>query len=150
MYPLSRHPFAQMAAQASLAAANQGRFKEMHDLLFDSYRHFATLAATAAQELGVPATEAESPQVQTALFMGLAEQLGLDMDRFEADLHSRATLRRIARDTQEVRSTGNPGTPASYVNGRYVKGAKPYEAFKEIVDQALKEAGSAVAADSIP
>ena len=150
MYPLSRHKFAQMAAQASVAAANQGRFKEMHDLLFDSYRHFATLAATKATELGVPATETESPQVQAAVFTGLAEELGLDMERFQADLQSRATMRRIARDTQEVRSTGNPGTPATYVNGRYLGGAKPYEAFKEAVDQALQAGGSSVAADSSP
>jgi protein-disulfide isomerase len=148
MYPLSRHKFAQMAAQASLAAANQGRFQEMHDLLFDSYRHLKTLAVAKAEELGVPAAEAESPQVQAAVFADMAEQLGLDMERFQADFSSRATLQHIARDTQEVRSTGNPGTPATYVNGRFIGGAKAYEEFKKMVDEAMQQGGDTVASDS--
>jgi protein-disulfide isomerase len=141
MYPLSRHKYAQVAAQAALAAANQGRFKEMNDLLFASYRTFKTLGVAKAEELGLTAAEAESPRVQAAVFTDLAAQLGLDMQRFEADLQSDTTLQRIARHTQEVRSTGNPGTPATYVNGRYVKGAAPYEDFKKLVDQALQESG---------
>jgi len=150
MYPLSRHKFAQMAAQTALAAHSQGKFQEMHDLLFDSYTQMKTLAVAKAGELGLAAGEAESPRVQAALFADLARQLGLDMERFQADFSSQATLQQITRHTQEVRSTGNPGTPATYINGRFLGGAKPYEDFQKLVDQALQDAGSAVAADSAP
>jgi protein-disulfide isomerase len=150
MYPLSRHKFAKAAAQAALAAANQGRFKEMHALLFDSYRQLRTLAVAKAQELGVPDAEMESPPVQAALFLSLAEQLGLDTERFQEDYHSEATLRRITRHTQEVRSTGNPGTPATYINGRFLGGAQPYEKFKEMVDRALQEGDASTTAGRIP
>ena len=139
-----------MAAQAALAAANQERFTEMHDLLFANYKQFSTLAATRAADLGLPAGQARSPEVQAALFTGFAEQLGLDMSRFQADLQSEATRRQIAQDTREVRSTGSTGTPASYVNGRFLSGAQPYETFKKMVDEALQESGSAVAAGTVP
>src|SRR5918996_149271 len=94
------HPHAQLAAEAAEAAAAQGAFWPMHDLL---------LAHQDALEL-------------TDL-VRYAEQLGLDVERFADDLRSHARARRIAEDLEGAELSGVSGTPTFFVNGRRHYGA---------------------------
>jgi len=94
------HPRAQLAAEAAEAAANQGAFWEIHDLLL------------AHQD-------ALSPSDLT----GYAEQLGLDFDRFTSDLRELAGAGRIAEDVDSADLSGVTGTPTFFINGRRHFGA---------------------------
>jgi Na+/H+ antiporter NhaA len=87
------HPNAQRAAEAAEAAAEQGAFWEMHDLLLDHQE------ALAYRDL-----------------IGYAEQLGLDVERFEDDLRTRTGAGRIARDVDSADLSGVSGTPTFFVN----------------------------------
>ena len=88
------HPNAQQAAEASEAAAEQGAFWEMHDLLLDHQD------ALGFDDL-----------------LGYAEQLGLDVARFEEDLRTRAGARRVAEDGDSADLSGVSGTPTFFING---------------------------------
>jgi Na+/H+ antiporter NhaA len=94
------HPRAQVAAEASEAAAAQGRFWEMHDLLLDHQD------ALRPRDLA-----------------GYAERLGLDVDRFTNDLRRHAQAARIAEDVDGADLSGVAGTPTFFVNGRRHFGA---------------------------
>ena len=94
------HPRAQLAAEAAEAAAAQGAFWEMHDLLLDHQ-------------------DALSPDD----LMRYAEQLGLDVDRFSDDLRTHAGAARVAEDVDSADLSGVSGTPTFFVNGRRHHGA---------------------------
>lgn len=94
------HPHAKLAAHASEAAAAQGAFWELHDVLLEHQG-----------ELGTPD------------LIDYAEQLGLDADRFADDLARRVGSARIARDVESADLSGVSGTPAFFVNGRRHHGA---------------------------
>ena len=94
------HPRTQRAAEASEAAANQGVFWEMHDLLLDHQD------ALDAEDL-----------------MGYAQRLGLDLDRFMEDLDTRAGATRVADDVDSADLSGVTGTPTFFINGRRHYGA---------------------------
>jgi Na+/H+ antiporter NhaA len=99
--PLSDvHPRAQIAAEAAEAAANQGAFWEMHDLLL-----------------------AHQDALRPPDLMSYAEQLGLDRDRFRDDLQSHANTTRIYDDVDSADLSGVSGTPTFFINGRRHYGA---------------------------
>ena len=87
------HPNAQRAAEAAEAAAEQGAFWEMHDLLLEHQ-----------DALGYPD------------LVGYAEQLGLDVERFEEDLRTRTGAARIAQDVDSADLSAVSGTPTFFVN----------------------------------
>jgi predicted DsbA family dithiol-disulfide isomerase len=70
-----------------------------------------------------------------------ARQLGLDMQRFERDAASSSVRDRVTRDASEAASLGVTGTPAFFINGRFLSGAQPYESFAEIIDRELEKSG---------
>lgn len=115
-YPLPFHQNARRAAIASLAAHRQGKFWEMHDKLFANQR------ALSEDDI-----------------RGYAEELGLDMDEFEADLNDPELEAWVDADMKEGRGFGVTGTPATFINGRKIVGAQPYSAFKKKVDEVLSE-----------
>jgi Na+/H+ antiporter NhaA len=94
------HPNAQVAAEAAEAAAEQGAFWEMHDVLL---RH--------QSELRVPD------------LIGYAEELGLDVERFRDDLRKHSGAARIAEDVDSADLSGVSGTPTFFINGRRHYGA---------------------------
>jgi Na+/H+ antiporter NhaA len=94
------HPNAQLAAEASEAAAEQGAFWEMHDLLLDHQ-------------------DALDPDD----LVGYAGELGLDAERFADDLARRAGAMRVADDVDSADLSGVSGTPTFFVNGRRHYGA---------------------------
>jgi protein-disulfide isomerase len=98
-FPLiHKHPYAQQAAEASEAAAHQGRFWEMHDLLFEH------------QE----ALEAED-------LYGYAESAGLDLSSFKDDLHGRVYASRVLCDVKAGRRSGVTGTPTFFLNNAWLE-----------------------------
>jgi protein-disulfide isomerase len=99
--PLSDvHPQAQLAAQASEAAAAQGKFWEMHDLLLD-----------------------RQDALQARDLIRYAGELGLDVDRFRDDLRKNAGAARVAEDVDSADLSGVSGTPTFFINGRRHHGA---------------------------
>ena len=95
-----RHPLAPMAAEASEAAAAQGRFWEYHDALY------------AAQ-----------PKLSRETMLAVGRDLGLGADRIAADLDSGAHRDRVARDEASAGASGATGTPTFFVNGSRFYGA---------------------------
>jgi protein-disulfide isomerase len=108
------HKKAAGAAAATEAAFVQGKFWEMHDLLF-----------------------ANPKQLDFETYNTYAEQLGLDVEKFKQDYISADIKKRVDGDASEAASLGVTGTPAFFVNGRFLSGAKPFEDFKEVIDQEL-------------
>ena len=94
------HPHAQLAAEAAEAAADQGAFWEMHDLLLD-----------------------HQDALRLDDLVGYAEQLGLDLDRFTTALREHAGAGRVAEDVDGAELSGVSGTPTFFINGRRHYGA---------------------------
>jgi Na+:H+ antiporter, NhaA family len=97
---LERHPLAPMAAEASEAAAAQGRFWEYHDALY-----------------------AVQPKLSRETMLEVGRDLGLDAERIAADLDSGAHRERVARDMASAQASGATGTPTFFVNGSRFYGA---------------------------
>ncbi len=66
-----------------------------------------------------------------------AAEIGLDIEQFKRDIGSSEVKRRIDADTQDAKKVGATGTPAFFVNERFLSGAKPFEAFKVVIDKEL-------------
>ncbi|MGH7860550.1 MAG: DsbA family protein [Candidatus Binatia bacterium] len=114
--PLTQiHPNAMPAAKAAVAAANQGKFWEMHDELFENYRE---LSADNIRKI--------------------AGEIGLDMKRFEQDLGSPETEKLVQEDMALGGRVGVRGTPTFFLNGRQIQNRSP-EALKGMVDGELKK-----------
>ena len=113
-HPLPMHDKASLAAQAAAEANAQGSFWPFHDRLF------ANQGALARADLEAT-----------------AQALGLDMARFRNALDSGVHKSHVEQDTNQAVGLGAGGTPAFFINGRYVKGAQPLESFKAIVDEEL-------------
>ena len=105
--PLRMHSKAPAAHAASEAAHRQGKFWEMHDLIFANQR-----------------------ELTQQKYEEYAQQLGLDMDRFRKDAASPEVKKKVDADAAEAARLGVTGTPGFFVNGRFVSGAKPFESFK--------------------
>jgi formate-nitrite transporter family protein len=99
-FPLASHPHAQEAARAAEAAGLQGRFWEMHDLLYGSQLVWTRAADTRE------------------VFNQFAKSLGLDVERFKIDMESEQVKARIVADQQRAASLGVNSTPAIFINGR--------------------------------
>jgi len=115
-FPLTNiHPYAMKAAGAALCAADQNRFWEMHDLLFQDQD---SLEIDALKER--------------------AKKLGLDLNAFNACLDSPLHAAQIHEDIVAGASAGADSTPTTFINGRYFNGALPLDAISEIIDEELK------------
>ncbi|MCL3777315.1 MULTISPECIES: thioredoxin domain-containing protein [unclassified Actinomyces] len=109
-----------LAAQAGIAAANQGRFWELHDAVY-----------AAADPKGHPEYTEES-------LLAFAEQAGVeDLERFRADMTSQETVDRVAEATQHAHQLGITGTPFLIVNDAVIGGYAPVEYVRQtVLDQA--------------
>jgi Na+/H+ antiporter NhaA len=111
------HPHAQLAAEAAEAAAVQGAFWEMHDMLMD---HQGALT--------------------TRDLVGYAASIGLDSDKFAADLRKHAGAYRVAEDVDSADLATVAGTPTFFINGNRYYGAFDLAALKEAVHTAKARA----------
>ena len=119
MHPLPMHPNAMPAAQAAMAANAQGKFLAMHEKL---------LVASSSGGLS------------RDKYIQFATELGLDVKKFTSDIDTLAYKKSIDTMTDEAMKVGATGTPANFINGRFVNGAAPYESFKPIIDEELAKA----------
>ena len=103
-FPLPFHDDAQKAAEASLCAEDEGKFWQMHDAMFEDIR-----------ALGV------------AELKKTAGELELNQESFDECLDSGKYAAQVAQDTREGRAAGVSGTPAMFINGRFVSGAVSYD-----------------------
>lgn len=109
-----------IAAEAALAAAAQGRFRPMHARLY-----------------------AVRGEVDRATVESFAQELGLDMVRFRAELDAGTYRTQIAADVADAAQIGVTGTPTFFLNGRPIHGSQPLKVFADIADQELARATTA-------
>ncbi len=116
-FPLPNHKNSMTSAQAVEAAGKQGKFWEMHDILYDNQK-----------------TWGEKQVVTPSVFEEYAKQIGLDMGKFKNDVSSSEVRDRINRDKTSANSLGIQGTPTFFINGERIPNPKGYEDFKNIID----------------
>ena len=116
--PLPMHANAQKASEAAHCAGEQGKFWEYHDRLFVTKE----LDETHLKEH--------------------ARALKLDGAVFDRCLVSGSEAERIKQHVAEARAIGLPGTPAIFVNGRFVNGTPNYEALRRVIEEELRAANS--------
>ena len=118
-FPLNRiHPNAQLSAEASLCADAQGKFWEMHDAIFEAR------GKAGADELKI-----------------MAADLGLDSEVFDGCLDSREFRGQVEVDLEAGRQAGVTGTPALFINGRFLSGAQPFSVVSRVIDDELTRVG---------
>ncbi len=118
-YPLPFHQNAMPAAEAAMAANEQGKFWEMHDKLF-----------------------ANQSALDRATYEKHAGEIGLDVGKFKSDLDSGKEKTVVNADVQYGNSLGGGmGTPTFFINGRKISGAMPVDSFATIIDDELKKKG---------
>jgi len=115
------HPQARRAAEAALCAQNQRKFWEYHDILF-----------------------ARAPQAAPDDLMQYAVQLGLNKDEFNRCLAGGDYQSIVQHDLDEGGRLGVSGTPAFFINGRFVNGAQPLEKFVQMIDEELARTAAGV------
>jgi protein-disulfide isomerase len=114
-FPLDFHQQAGKAAEASLCAADQGKFWELHDKMFENQK------------------ELEVPKLKE-----YAKAVGVDAGKFDKCLDSGEKKGHVEADTKAGSEAGVSGTPAFFVNGVLVSGAQPFEKFKDVIDRELQ------------
>ncbi len=125
--PLPFHPNALPAAEAAMAAGAQGKFWQMHDLLFANQR-----------------------DLNDANYEKWAQQIGLDMKRFKADIAAKKYEEKIKADSNYANSVGAMGTPNFFIDGRQLVGAQPFDSFKSIIEQEIAKADALLKKGTAP
>lgn len=119
-YPLiSIHPNAMLAAMAAEAAGEQGRYWEMHDLLFETQPRWSQSGNAEAE------------------FVSLAGRLGLDMNQFMQALRSPNVEQRVLEDVVAAREANVEAVPTFFLNGRRISSGRGVEDFVQVLDAEL-------------
>ena len=116
-YPYKYRDYSRSAAEASLAAREQGKYWEMHDILIK-----------------------RSPKLDRASLIGYARELGLDVQKFTASIDSQKFKKEIDADLKLAQDMDLFNTPTFYINGRQVVGERPFEYLKKIIDEEMTTA----------
>jgi protein-disulfide isomerase len=119
--PLPFHQNALPAAEAAMAAGEQGKFWEMHGKLFADQQH-----------------------LDEATFEKYATDLGLNVAKFKASIASHKFQAAIKDDQALAEKLGARGTPSFFINGRPLRGAQPKESFKTVIDKEIESANAAL------
>jgi len=121
-FPLPSHKNSMPAALAAEAAGRQGKFWEMHDTLFKEQKQWG-----------------EKPTPDPELFVGYAEKIGLDVERFKRDVKDKSLKARVERDRKSGNQLKVPGTPTFFLNGEKIQNPRSYEEFKMLIETAIKK-----------
>lgn len=122
-FPLqSIHQNALISSRAAEAAGLQGKFFEMHDMLYQTQTTWA---------------EEANP---TQIFESYAQQLGLNLDQFQKDMRSDRVNRIVKADLSEANDKGYSSTPTFEINGKQIQTPRDMEGFKKLIDDAIKKA----------
>ena len=114
------HPFAMITAQAAYAAGRQGKFWEMHDLLFENQSEWTT--SNAREKI-----------------LQYAESLKLDIDKFKEDLDSDEAKDFVNKQREEALSIGLNSTPSFFLNGKYIQNPKTFEDFQKLIQDEINK-----------
>jgi len=117
-YPYRYRDFAYPAAEAALAARDQGKFREMHVLLLE-----------------------RSPKLDRGSLIECAKELKLDIPRFTRDLDTMAHKKEIDRDVKLAEGLDLYTTPTLFINGIKIAGDRPFESYREVIDRELPTSG---------
>jgi protein-disulfide isomerase len=117
-YPYRYRDYSHLAAEALLAAGDQGKYWQMHDIMI---KH--------------------SPKLDRESLISYAEELKLDVKKFTSDLDSMKHKKLIEKDEKRAVSMDLYNTPTFFINGRRVIGNRPYEYMKKIIEEELDHAG---------
>lgn len=121
-FPLNSHQYAALAARAAQAAKNQGKFYEMHSMLFENQKRWSNSG---------------SP---TSLFVNYARELGLDIDQFKNDLNAAETQKIVMEQRNEGRNAGVNATPTFFIEGEKVDPLpRNFQEFDQLVQQYMGE-----------
>ncbi|MCA9257987.1 MAG: thioredoxin domain-containing protein, partial [Planctomycetales bacterium] len=124
--------YANEAAYAAEAAAKQGKYAEMVDVLFDNQTAWSAAADAAAAE---------------ALFEQYATDLGLDLTQYQADVASQAIIDRVAEDAADIAALGGTSTPTFFINGVETANFATVGEFASVVADAFDAAAAPLAVD---
>ncbi len=114
-FPLDNHSQAALAAEASLAAQAQGKFWELHDKMYANFR-----------------------SINRERILAWAKEVGIDLDRFEADLKSHKYAPRVASEVKQGDAAGVEGTPTFFINGKRLNAAFDLNTVGPIIAEELK------------
>ena len=109
------------AAEAAMAANEQGKFWEMSEKLFENQGKI----------------NAQNPGPDFERFAG---EIGLNMSKFKSAMESHKFKSQIDEDSKYGNSVGANGTPTFFVNGHEISGALPFDSFKTVIDEQIKKA----------
>lgn len=119
-FPLIQtHQNALISSEAAYAAGLQNKFWEMHDMLFENQESWSN-----------------NPKPQD-IFLGYAEKLGLNIEKFKADMNSESTIEFIKSSENKAISLGINSTPTFFVNGKMIQNPRTYEEFRRVIQDAL-------------
>jgi len=118
-FPLPQHKNAKLAATVAEAAGRQGKFWEMHDLIFQNQSDWSEEKNAAI------------------LFAKYAQDIGLDLARFQTDIASDDIKAKIENDYQSGVKAGVNSTPSFFLNGKKLNNPRNYDEFKNAIEQAL-------------
>jgi len=124
-FPLAMHQNAQKAAEAALCANDQGKFWQMHDAMFTDQAGLTPEALKAK-----------------------AKTIGLNTETFAACLDADKHTKEIQADMAAGSAAGVQGTPAMFVNGRFINGAVPVDDITKVIDEELKHSAGSGSAKS--
>jgi protein-disulfide isomerase len=116
-FPLRNHKFAMKAAVAALAAGDQGKFWEFHDLLFKNYN-----------------------KLNDQKIQEIAQAVGLNMEDYEKKKNDPAIKRKVNQDFSEGRQAGVRGTPSIFINGIRLRD-RSLSGFQAAIDKQLQKLG---------
>lgn len=104
---------------AACAAEEQGKFEEMSEHIW---------------------TAVEERQITEERMTAIAQEIGLDMTKYQADSKGEQCMQWIQQSQEKLAEFGVSGTPAFFVNGRYLSGAQPLPAFDKLIQEELEKA----------
>lgn len=120
-FPLEQHQNAKPAAVASEAAAKQGKFWEMHDMIFENQGRWSE--EKNAEEI----------------FTGYVQKLGLNMEQFKNDLASQEVKEKVDNDYKGGVKARVNATPSFFLNGKIINTPRNYNEFKQLIQQAARD-----------
>lgn len=121
-FPLNSHQYGALSARAAQAAKNQGKFMEMHSMLFENQQQWSS---------------AGNPE---ATFAGYARTLGLDVEQFRDELNASETQQVVMEEKQQGVQKGVSSTPTFYINGEKLQQNPPsFNDFKALIDVYMNE-----------
>ncbi|MCC7004351.1 DsbA family protein [Candidatus Nomurabacteria bacterium] len=121
-FPLPGHKNSMTSALAVETAGKQGKYWEMHNVLFENQRDWG---------------EKQTPDPK--IFENYARQIGLDMNQYEKDIISQEVKSRIERDRKSGQKLNLQGTPSFFLNGEKIENPQGYEDFKSLLQSTISE-----------